>query len=178
MVYSTHVAFALTPPLAIETIGNYFPLEYEIIFYLGLLFGALSPDLDEENSKLGKMFPVFPIIYDLLKIEHRGITHKLIFVIAMSIMFFFIILLNSGDGYSISFLYGFAFGYLFHLFGDMLTKGGIRDFFYPFFEGVQGVLLPYRFRFYTNSKIEYTILFFLVISIVLLILTRVYNEFF
>lgn len=51
-------------------------------------------------------------------------------------------------------IYGFAFGILMHDAGDMLTKGGIKGFLFPFFPNTTVALLPKFMRFYTGSLQE------------------------
>lgn len=48
-----------------------------------------------------------------------------------------------------------------HDIGDLLTKGGIKGFFYPFLKDKTIRLLPKEFAFYTNSITEHIIVFIL-----------------
>lgn len=160
MIYRTHIAFAIAPILLIESAIDSMSIVTELLFYLSIAIGSLFPDLDEEGSKLSKVFPLFPMIYDLLGIEHRGVTHQLSFVFVLAIGCFIILNLNYADFVSNIILYGLALGYFMHLPGDMLTKGGINNFYYPV-SNVKGVLLPRVFRFYTHSKEELLFLYFL-----------------
>ncbi len=153
MTYKTHILFALVPLYALESTYNYIGLGHELILYSVVAFGALLPDLDEEGSYIGKRIIIFPLIYGMLGVKHRGITHQLIFVVMLLSAVQIYEVLNVMEFESKLVMYGLIFGYLMHLMGDMLTKGGIRNFFYPF-SSVKGVLLPRFLRFYTSGKVE------------------------
>lgn len=160
MIYRTHIAFAIAPILMIESVIDTMSVVIELLFYLSIAIGSISPDLDEEGSRLSKVFPLFPMIYALLDIKHRGVTHQLIFVFILVILFFSILHLNNADFVSNIIFYGLALGYFMHLPGDMLTKGGINNFYYPVSKS-NGILLPRAFRFYTHSQEELLFLYFL-----------------
>ena len=74
-------------------------------------FGLLLPDIDQENSLLGR------IIY--LPIRHRTWTHTIWIVILLSLCMF-----------ASPVFFWLAFGYALHIFFDSLSKGGIC-WFYP-----------------------------------------------
>jgi len=168
MTYKTHVAFAMTVALPavyfvnIDSFGG-------ISFLFATAVGALAPDLDEEGSYLSRKIPVMPMLFGLFGVKHRGVTHR-----AIAVLFLFGILAI------ITFLYidlkmhlltylGFILGYTMHLLGDMMTKGGIRDFFYPL-SNKKAVLLPRNYRFYTGSLQEY----FVFISIMCIVIFEIY----
>jgi membrane-bound metal-dependent hydrolase YbcI (DUF457 family) len=98
-------------------------------------------------------------------VTHRGITH---WAISIFSIFFIGILLCFYDSnfikYSYAF-YGFSLGYFFHLIGDMMTKGGINNFFFPF-SSLNVVVLPRKYRFYTGSIQEVFLFLFLLVVIV------------
>ena len=160
MICRTHIAFAIAPILIIESAIDAMSVVVELLFYLSIAIGSISPDLDEEGSRLSKVFPLFPMIYDVVGIKHRGVTHQLIFVLVLAIGLFIILNLNDADFVSNVIFYGLALGYFMHLPGDMLTKGGINNFYYPLTKS-KGILLPRAFRFYTHSKEELLFLYFL-----------------
>jgi inner membrane protein len=56
-----------------------------------------------------------------------------------------------------------------HDIGDMLTKGGIKGFFYPFMKNKTIRILPQHKAFYTNSITEYIIVFFIYIIDIFLV---------
>lgn len=160
MTYKTHVALALLPAVAVESYFNYLSFEVELIIYMFTSIGALAPDLDEEGSYLSKKIPIVPFILSLFGVVHRGITHRLIFVLGILIVGFILNGIYAFEGLTKLAIVSFAYGYLMHLMGDMLTKGGINKFFYPL-SNARGVLLPRVLRFYTNSvteKIWFTII--------------------
>ena len=165
LTYKTHVAFALIPAIPIADY-SYGLLSFESIAFLSALsIGALSPDLDEEGSYLSRKIPVMPMVFKLFGVKHRAITHRLIAVVFLiSVYYAFVLYEPSIENVSYLF-YGFILGYLMHLFGDMLTKGGINEFFYPF-SNIRGVLLPRNLRFFTGSSNEFKV-FFIIISIVI-----------
>ncbi len=166
MTYKTHTTFAVAvaSPVAFLYYGEI--NEFFIIFMLALSVGSLAPDLDEEGSYLSRKIPIFPMIFGLFGVTHRGITHRLISVIALSATAFMLIATeNITSLFGESIVFGFTLGYLLHLCGDMFTKGGINQFFYPVSKS-KGVLLPRKFRFYTNSFTEMIVLILLVIATV------------
>ena len=171
MIYKTHMAFAVTPALIIESALDYINIYNELLLYLAVAIGSLLPDLDENGSKLSKSFPIFPIVYELLGIRHRGVTHYLLFSFVFVTLSFFILQINNADIYNNIIFYGLSYGYFMHLIGDMLTKGGINNFYYPLIN-CKGVILPKKFRFYTHSIEEFIFLYFLSTLVVLQIIYR------
>jgi len=165
MTYKTHVAFALMTAAPIPFIFD-FSIQEIVAFYSMVVIGSLAPDLDEQGSYLSRKLPIFPIIFGLFGITHRGVTHQLISVIVLC---FGAVLFNviAGEKYELYkfFVSGFIIGYIMHLAGDMLTKGGINNFFYPFSK-TKAVLLPRKLRFFTGSIQEYIVFSF--VSLVVL----------
>lgn len=156
MTHKTHVVFStnafLLPALGYVYFANK-PLDMDIFNPLmaGVVLGSLLPDIDEPQSYIGKR-TIF--ISNILKMVfgHRGATHYLIAPLSILIGSIFVYQYNTLYGY---FVAGVAYGYLFHLFGDMLTISGIRRFFFPFGKNTSYGLVPKRFRFYTNSIKEH-----------------------
>lgn len=165
MMYKTHIAFAILPVVIIESIIDKMSIPFELLVYCAITVGALLPDLDEENSYIGKKLPIFPMIYQMIGVKHRGITHQFIFVVGLLILLQFLFANFNTSITEKVIAYSFVYGYLMHLVGDMLTKGGIDSFFYPL-SNKKGVLLPRYFRFYTGSIVEY-ILFYLLSFLIL-----------
>jgi inner membrane protein len=64
-------------------------------------------------------------------------------------------------------LMGLAIGIFSHDIGDMLTKGGIRGFFFPFFRNKTIGLLPKVFRFYTGTLTEYLVISVIIVKLLL-----------
>ena len=78
----------------------------------GLFVGALTPDVDVKGS------PASRIVY--VPVEHRGFFHSLLACTAFTAVLYAI---------SKDFAFGFAVGYLSHLFLDMLNPAGIMLLF-------------------------------------------------
>jgi inner membrane protein len=121
---------------------------------LPVIFGSLLPDIDEPGSYIGRKFYFLSGIFRDLGLEHRGFTHFLIIPLVLMMISFLVF-----EG---GWLFWLAFGIFMHSVGDMLTKGGIVSFFYPFGIGAKIGLLPKRFRFKTFSMIEKVFIFFLI----------------
>jgi len=155
MTAKGHVALAITPALIIAD-----GLKSELyVLFLGFVFiGALLPDIDEPNSFIGKRLNFLSIPLKILGIEHRTFTHYLIFPFMLLLIASFV----SNPYIQISVL-GLSFGVLMHDIGDMLTKGGIKGFLYPFYKNKTFRVLPKEMTFYTNSIIEHIVIFILVL---------------
>lgn len=96
---------------------------------IGGLAGVI-PDLDEPNSKFGKVF--FPISIPLKSVfGHRTFTHSLLFAVLLSV----IVLPFTKLWVSLAV---FA-GIMAHIIGDMLT--GTVQFLYPFPKRI-GIRIP------------------------------------
>lgn len=128
-------------------------------YLIGVAAGSILPDIDEPESYIGRRFFVLSELLKLFGLEHRTITHY--FIIPLFI--FIATYLFVGDPIFTPLLYGLAFGILMHDVGDMLTKGGIKGFFFPLFPTKRIALLPEPLRFYTGSVMEYLIIVILLI---------------
>lgn len=83
--------------------------------------GALLPDIDHENSKLGRR--VWLISWSLRRLlGHRGLTHS---IHAMTAVLALVV--RTDSVYAIA----LALGVASHIILDMLTRRGVR-LFYPF----------------------------------------------
>lgn len=142
-----------------EILGGLVQLEV-FIFYIASMFGAVLPDIDEPESYIGRKIPVFSNILSIF-IEHRGITHY-----AIIPLFLFAIAYFEKDFITKVVFFGIAVGVFAHTVGDMLTKGGVRGYFYPFFRSTTIALLPRFLRFYTNSITEYIFITILLSGII------------
>ena len=143
------------------------------VFLFSLIFGSLLPDIDEPGSKIGRMAP--SIIPHLIKaiFGHRGITHTVVFVLPFLVLYFY------SEGIVRVVAFGISLGIISHILGDMLTKGGVNNLFYPFTKDITFGLMPKSIRFYTASKIEYFLVmpFFLIVgSIGVLLFSQVYQN--
>ncbi len=114
--YYEHLAVGIFTGFALDYLLLDFTLIETVLFYPGLLFGALYPDIDHPGSYLGKRFdfvskPIFECY------GHRTITHSLFL---MTVIFFIAVLFWGVH----PFLTGFTVGFLTHIFGD-LTNGRV-----------------------------------------------------
>lgn len=142
MTAKGHVVLALTPVVAMFL----YKIVDDPLIFLAVIFGSLLPDIDEPNSYIGRRSFFIANFLKYLGVEHRTFTHYLIFplfVMLVAYIFF-------GGGL----LFWVGFGILMHDVGDMLTKGGIVSFFYPFFPGKRAALMPSYIRFKTFSFAE------------------------
>jgi inner membrane protein len=149
MTAKGHVLLALPLPLlwAIQNDTNGIELGMTISL---VVIASLAPDIDEPNSWIGKRARFLSIPLKLLGIfipmfRHRGATH--IFFIP------FLFILFSAFSKNI-YLASFSYGWMMHTIGDLLTKGGINGYLYPFFPDTKVGLLPKALRFYTGSLQE------------------------
>ena len=165
MTYKTHVAMAMTIAIPIVNF-TIFNESDRIPFLIFVAVGALAPDLDEEGSYLSRKLPVVPMFFKLFGVTHRGITHRAISVLFLLCVIFTFYFLDKSFEEHVVFYCGFVLGYVMHLLGDMMTKGGINNFFFPV-SAQKAVLMPRAFRFYTGSVQEYLVLLLFLGSIFL-----------
>lgn len=135
---STHILSSIsigTLPFFIDT--SLITSTESIPYFLGgLTIGSLFPDIDEENSSIGRKTLLISFFLNKL-FGHRGITHRFIFfLVPLLITIGFQDLIIEDENIFV-FLVSFCFGILFHQIGDMLSggkyyKGGIKDYFSPF----------------------------------------------
>jgi inner membrane protein len=145
-----HVVLALTPLICFDVIK----IE-NLHYYLVVIFGALLPDIDEKESYIGRRLPFVSVVLKDFGVEHRVLTHRLIIPLAIAI----ISLLVFKEELQLWLL--FAYGILMHSIGDLLTRGGITGYFYPFYKNTTIRLLPRPMTFYTGSVTEYIFIFLL-----------------
>lgn len=98
-------------------------VEQEVLFFGGLMFGAMIPDIDHTGSKIGRAVPLLDDIISTV-FGHRTFTHSLLFLILASLLFHW-------ASWPESFEFGIIMGMLSHVLLDMLTKDGIK-FLWPF----------------------------------------------
>lgn len=151
MTAKGHVLLA-TPIIAGTMLVTGLKNDSAILFLAAGFLGSLLPDIDEPNSFIGQRTLFFSHFLSLF-VKHRGITHFAIF--PMLLMLFSAIF---SSGLVQIALFGVSVGWLAHLVGDLLTKGGIRGFFYPFYRHKTIGLLPRFLRFYTGSIREYLLM--------------------
>jgi len=157
MTAKGHMTLATTATLiSFNALPYEFSIAKIVVIYFTIIVGSVLPDIDEENSYIGRRLPLFSVITSTV-FKHRTFTHYFILPVIIAIIGLFIVGLNQVICFSL------AFGILLHDMGDMLTKGGINGFFFPFFPNTKIALLPRAVRFYTNSITEYMVILFLMI---------------
>lgn len=134
MRYQTHVITSITAAVALnQTID--FPIS--IGFLVGIAIGSLAPDVDEPESYIGSRTRGLSDIVKMI-FGHRGFTHS--FLATLIAFIPYIIIAYPGllgieiPAWLLLFkplFYGFGFGYLFHILGDMFSKSGV-PLFLPF----------------------------------------------
>ena len=157
MTAKGHVMLASVTTLGLFDLGLNFNISipYPIYFYSSMIIGSLMPDIDEPHSYIGNKLKIFSVIISAF-VKHRGFTHFLIVPLLIAIGSYFVI----NKGMQITLL-GLAWGILLHDAGDMLTKGGVKGFFFPFSTTSKVTLDPEYLRFYTFSLQEYGFIVFL-----------------
>lgn len=96
-----------------------------VFLLAGGILGSMLPDIDHPKSAFGsKVVPISTIISGIF--GHRGITHSLIALMAVSYGgWHFMREANMGNIDVAPFVAGISAGYLSHLVGDWMTNSGI-----------------------------------------------------
>jgi inner membrane protein len=145
MLYRTHLILTFVIVLIFVPY-----LENKLFFILIALISCGIPDIDSQSSKYGRKIIFRPLQFF---IKHRGFFHSLMFLlIVYSALLMFVPKIS----------FGFLIGFLSHVFGDMLTKEGVKLFW------------PINYRFYgfikTGGFFENVLFFILgILSIVLIL---------
>lgn len=100
-------------------------VSHKIVFIVLAMLATYIPDIDLENSKLGKKKIFRPL---QVFVKHRGFFHSFTFLFFVTFIFVFFIPIIS---------LGFFVGYASHLFADSFTLSGISPF-WPFYKRAQG----------------------------------------
>jgi len=140
MMFKTHVAFGFLA--GILTIDYLSPAN-QILFISLVMLGAILPDIDHPNSKIGSKFKIIGFLF-----EHRGFFHSFLMIPLISVLIFYFTR-------SYTLIMPLGIGYGSHLISDAVTKEGIMPL-HP--------LTKIRIRGFirTGGALEY-ILFFLII---------------
>lgn len=112
----THMAFGFLAGVL------FFPVFHHswFIFLPLCILGSIIPDIDHENSKINRFFPVTKWVPNFF--SHRGFFHTVFPVILIYLIFHS----ARADVVGIP----LAVGYLSHLFSDSLTESGV-NFLHP-----------------------------------------------
>ncbi len=127
-----------------------------LMYFIGVVIGSLFPDIDEPGSYIGRKLFMFSLILSQF-IDHRGITHTITICIAYAGILYSTYLMSWLDTNMILLSIGFLVGNIGHIFGDMMTKGGVA-ILYPLSKKRIG-LFPRPMRFYTSGVIERIVIF-------------------
>lgn len=103
---------------------EYTSLEPTIGGLLAVVIGSVLPDIDHPKSWLGRRLWFVSAPLSLL-IGHRGLTHSFLAALTLAVT---LIIYGQVAGYLVASL---CTGYLTHMAGDFITKGGI-PVFWPF----------------------------------------------
>lgn len=124
MMAFTHAAAGAASSLLVAQYLNAGPVQ-SLLVLSGGIAGSYLPDIDHPKSAFGSR--VLPLSLPISAIfGHRGITHSLIAVVAMSGLLWWVFQhVNWEQGISVPVLVGIAVGYLSHLLGDWLTNSGV-----------------------------------------------------
>lgn len=165
MTAKGHMALASAVTLSYLYVDSdlIYTLPYLEFFLPAILFGSLFPDIDEPESYIGNKLKVVSIIMSSI-FKHRTFTHYLILPLLLILVAFF-----TANVFNKITILGFAIGILLHDAGDMLTKGGIKGFLWPFFSNTRIALLPYFLRFKTFSTVEYMFIWLVLIPLNILL---------
>ena len=93
-----------------------------IKFYLAAVIGALLPDLDHAQSKMGSLFWFISKPLKFFGIKHRGLTHSLLGILLFSLLSKQLI--NHNWIGEITW-WGLVIGYISHIIVDMMNVHGL-----------------------------------------------------
>ena len=119
MLGRNHLAFGITSALAASVILNNAGIELDYttvgIITASSALGSLLPDIDDANSLIGRVFVHIASFINRV-FGHRTITHDLMLFLPLFIASIFV---------RNAIFFGIMFGYMGHLFLDLMTKQGI-----------------------------------------------------
>lgn len=149
-MYHTHLAFGVL--FALLALAFIHPAN-KYIFIAIVVFAALLPDIDHENSKINSKIPGLKVFSKIF--GHRGILHSV--WIPLALWLIIDIGFNSRYGSAV------FIGYISHLVSDGLTKAGI-NMVHPLKQlRIQGFIE-------TGSVVEHLVFLFVCILCVILVL--------
>lgn len=118
MLGRQHLLFGITSSIALSAVMNRSgsPLfAFPLVFVGAAAVGSLLPDIDSENSMLGKKITFISAYLDG-RFGHRTVGHEILIMVPL-----FILSLFAGN----PLFFGLMFGIMGHLFLDSFTKYGI-----------------------------------------------------
>ena len=127
---------------------------------IGIVIGALLPDIDEEHSYIGRRLFFIAAPLNAL-IGHRTLTHNL---------FLYVPLLIFGYYYPSYISMGIAIGAMLHVLEDSVTNSGANWALRPLLS--KFALLPKPLRFSTNGAFENFV--YLPVMSIIVILEAIY----
>ena len=113
MMFKTHIAFGFLA--GIIALPHLNPAN-QIFFICLVMLGALLPDIDHPQSKIGSKFKIVGFLF-----EHRGFFHSLLVIPLISLLIYYFT-------HSYTYILPVGIGYVSHLVSDAITKEGIMPF--------------------------------------------------
>ncbi|WP_456389251.1 metal-dependent hydrolase [Hydrogenimonas sp.] len=161
MTVKGHMVLALLP---IAAVMGPEALHHPVLLGAAAI-GAVAPDIDEPGSYIGRRLPFLAYPLRWIGIKHRTLTHWLIFPLALLL---FALPFRGEPWFPITI--AFIYGIFMHDIGDMLTKRGIRGFFWPLFPKMTTRFLPRPFALHTGGWAEYLLVSILIVLTGLLLI--------
>ncbi len=161
MIYTTHIFFAyFFSLLLLELIAPNLQLDVKIKLSIVAMIASLFPDLDHPQSFISRGNWAILSAITTSVTEHRGATHTLlgalVFTFGAAIGF---IVLNA----TIIYIFAFFFGYMTHLFADLLTITKIK-LLHPFSNKKYGLGI-----IRTGSDAEFWLQRFLIAGVIVIL---------
>lgn len=149
MTFFGHLTVALsTAVVGLAATDNLFASNTPLLLSI-VAFGSLAPDIDEPGSYIGRKLGFISLPLKMIGLKHRTLTHWGILPVLIVFMSSFL------DRQIAVYALALAFGILMHDVADMMTRGGIKGFLFPFFPTKTIRVLPKGLSFYTGSIQEF-----------------------
>jgi len=150
MMFRTHVLFGILCGLLALL---FFDPKMPWVFFGFFVVGAMMPDIDIPNSKVGRRHRVMSLFTNFV-FGHRGFIHTIYPALGLFVLFY--VLGFGGLGFAL------FLGYFSHLILDMLTPDGIA-FFYPLYNvRMKGFV-------HTAGVLEYLVQVFVIVGVVVVV---------
>ncbi|WP_208558935.1 metal-dependent hydrolase [Marinilactibacillus kalidii] len=161
MRYKTHLATTLAITLPVMDSAQALTMSGVAL----LAVGAVFPDIDEPNSYIGRRLKgVSGGVKGLF--GHRGLTHSLVGLIAISYLFYIIAQWLS---FPVELIQWFSLGYLAHLIEDSFSKKGIA-WLQPFSK--KSFQSGFKIIYYSTGGLAEQVIFFVSLVAILYHLTQ------